>query len=158
MPWNRTEYSGRRDKTGESWCEVPVPLCYSGNLFPFLLFRSPPGIINTDWMVVYTEDKVLGKVYQELNFFVQLRDDDGEADISELYLIRDDLSWSWKIDSSNWVTYSQDGEFWLGANGLTPGTTSSFLPENTGFSSSTGAARGMSRSFPSGSPKRIWPL
>ena len=83
---------------------------------------SPPGILNTDWMVVFTEDKVLGSISQELNFFIQLQDDDGEADISELYLIRDDLNWSWKMDSSNWVTSSIDGEFWLGANGLTMGS------------------------------------
>ncbi len=79
-------------------------------------------------MVVYTEDRVLGRVSQELNFFVQLQDDDGEADVSELYLMRDDLSWSWKMDSSNWVTSSLDGEFWLGANGLTMGNENTLPP------------------------------
>ncbi len=77
--------------------------------------------MNTDWMVVYTRDTVLGKDYQELDFFVQLRDDDGETDIAEIYLMREDLSWSWRIDETNWVSNSRDGEFWLGANGLTLG-------------------------------------
>lgn len=82
---------------------------------------SPPGIINTDWMVVYTDDLALGTVYQELNFYVQVQDSDGDNDLTEIYLIRDDLNWSWKIDSSNWVSYNEDGEYWVGANGLTIG-------------------------------------
>ena len=91
-----------------------IPLLYSCS-------GSPPGIVNTDWMVVYTQDRVLDTVYQELNFFVQIQDDDGSNDITEIYLIRDDLNWSWKIDPSNWISYEQDGEYWIGANGLTLG-------------------------------------
>ena len=87
----------------------------------FACSGSPPGIVNTDWMVVYTHNPSPGTVSQELNFFVQLQDDDGFNDIAELYLIRDDLNWSWKIDSSNWVSYEEDDEYWIGANGLTIG-------------------------------------
>jgi len=90
--------------------------------FFFSCTGSPPGIINTDWMLVYTDDLVLGAVYEELNFYVQVQDRDGDNDLTEIYLIRNDLNWSWKIDSSNWVSYDQDGEHWLGANGLSIGT------------------------------------
>lgn len=96
--------------------------------FLFSCTGSPPGIINTDWMVVYTDDQALGAVYQELNFYVQVQDSDGVNDLTEIYLIRDELNWSWKIDSSNWVSYDQDGEHWVGANGLTLGRGGN-LPE-----------------------------
>jgi len=91
-------------------------------LLPVLLLTacsgSPPGIVNTDWRVVYARDLVRGTVWQELNFFVQVDDEDGEEDLAEIYLIRDDLGWSWKLDPETWQTYSRDGEFWVGSNGL----------------------------------------
>ncbi|MBF9016839.1 MULTISPECIES: hypothetical protein [unclassified Oceanispirochaeta] len=101
-------------------------------LFPFsaftglliLLFScsgSPPTIINTDWMVVYTKDFSRGGVYAELNFFAQLEDSDGIEDISEISIHRDDLGWSWNLNPDNWVSYSVEGESWLGSNGLTRG-------------------------------------
>ena len=89
--------------------------------FLFSCSGTPPSILNTEWMVVYTQDKALGAVFQELNFFVQLKDEDGDEDITEISLKREDFAWSWRIDPSNWVSYSKDGEYWVGANGLTLG-------------------------------------
>lgn len=87
---------------------------------------SPPAIINTDWMLVYTNDLSRGGVYTELNLFVQLDDPDGIEDISEIAIHKDDLGWSWNLNPDNWVSYSAEGENWLGANGLTRGGS---LPE-----------------------------
>jgi len=82
---------------------------------------SPPRILNTDWMVVYTRDHARGGVYSELNFFAQLEDNDGIEDISEISIHRDDLGWSWYLHPENWVSYSSEGENWIGSNGLTRG-------------------------------------
>lgn len=84
---------------------------------------SPPSIINTEWILVYTKDLNRGGVYTELNFFAQLEDSDGIEDISEISIHRDDLGWAWNLNSDNWVSYSQEGEDWIGSNGLTRGGT-----------------------------------
>lgn len=99
-------------------------LVYSGLLI--LLFScsgSPPVIINTEWMLVYTQDFNRGGVYSELNFFAQLEDSDGIEDISEISIHKDELGWAWNLNPENWASYSQDGEDWLGSNGLTRGGT-----------------------------------
>lgn len=82
---------------------------------------SPPVIINTDWMVVYTKDFSRGGVYSELNFFAQLNDNDGIEDISEISVHKDDQGWAWNLDPEHWVSYSDEGENWIGSNGLTRG-------------------------------------
>ncbi|MDC7235986.1 MAG: hypothetical protein PQJ58_22370 [Spirochaetales bacterium] len=100
-------------------------------LFPLLLTLllilslscsgSPPEIINTEWMVVYTRDLSRGAVYSELNVFAQMQDDDGIEDISEVSIHRDDLGWSWNLTASDWSSFSREGEDWIGSNGLTLG-------------------------------------
>ena len=79
---------------------------------------SPPRIQSTDWMPVYTKDLSRGGVYEELDFFVRLEDEDGLEDISELSIHRDDRGWAWKLNEENWISRSKDGENWIGANGL----------------------------------------
>ena len=79
---------------------------------------SPPRIHNLDWMPVYTKDLGRGGVYEELNLFVRLEDEDGFEDIIEISIHNDDRGWAWTLTEENWVSWSKDGESWLGANGL----------------------------------------
>ncbi len=79
---------------------------------------TPPRIHNSDWMPVYTKDLSRGGIYEELDFFVQLEDEDGLEDISEISIHRDDRGWAWKLNQENWVSLSKDGENWVGASGL----------------------------------------
>ncbi len=82
---------------------------------------SPPAVINTDYIFVYSNDLVRGAVYEELNFFAQVEDEDGLEDISEISIHRDDLGWSWNLGPDEWVSFSKDGEDWIGSTGLTTG-------------------------------------
>ena len=82
---------------------------------------SAPAVINTDYVFVYTRDDNRGGVYEELNFFAQVEDADGLEDISEISIHRDDLGWAWTLGPEEWVSFSKDGEDWIGAAGLTAG-------------------------------------
>jgi hypothetical protein len=82
---------------------------------------SPPEILNKDWMVVHTYDQERGGIYTELNFFAQLSDEDGLEDLDEILILKDDQGWFWKLNPESWVSSSQDGENWIGANGMTRG-------------------------------------
>lgn len=74
-----------------------------------------------EWMPVYTRDLSRGAVYGELDFFAQIEDADGEDDVSELSIHRDDLGWGWYLKPGDWTAYSYEGEHWIGSNGLTRG-------------------------------------
>jgi hypothetical protein len=93
-------------------------------LFPLLILLlascsgTPPRIHTTDWMPVYTKDLSRGGVYEELDFFIRLEDEDGQEDISEISIHKDDRGWAWKLNEENWTSLSKDGELWMGASGL----------------------------------------
>ena len=82
---------------------------------------SPPEVIGSEWMVVYTYDQSRGGIYTELDFFLLLKDEDGLNDISELNIYKDDQGWSWHLTPEKWISFSREGEDWIGSNGLTRG-------------------------------------
>jgi hypothetical protein len=82
---------------------------------------SPPKILNTEWMIVYTYDQGRGGIYTEMDFFAQMEDEDGVEDISEISIRRDDQGWAWELTPDSWVSLTEDGETWIGANGMTLG-------------------------------------
>lgn len=79
---------------------------------------TPPRIHTTDWMPVYTKDLSRGGVYEELDLYIRLEDEDGLEDISEISIHKDDRGWAWKLTEENWTSLSRDGESWMGASGL----------------------------------------
>jgi len=78
-------------------------------------------MIGNDWMIVYTYDQSRGGIYTELDFFLLLKDEDGLNDISEITISKDDQGWFWQLTPGNWISFSREGEDWIGSNGLTRG-------------------------------------
>ena len=78
---------------------------------------KPPEILRIQWQVVLVSDQELGREYTTLSLFVRPNDPDGFDDLSELYLINDELELYWKLTSDSWQK-SAGGDAWIGSNGV----------------------------------------
>ena len=55
---------------------------------------------------------------EHFSFFVLAEDDDGAANLSELYLYHDREGLRWLISSEDWILYEEDGKTWIGSRSL----------------------------------------
>ena len=53
-----------------------------------------------------------------LNFFINVQDDDGINDLAELYIINDDYSIFWQLDTTDWVLENRGDQYWIGFDAL----------------------------------------
>lgn len=78
-----------------------------------------PQVSNIQWDLTVYKDSEKGSIMEELAVFFLVKDEDGEDDIDELYIIHDDSFEYWKIDKDNWTKQTIDNEIWIGASRLT---------------------------------------
>ncbi|MDR2941477.1 MAG: hypothetical protein LBV17_02680 [Treponema sp.] len=56
---------------------------------------------------------------EHFSFFVIADDEDGIENLDELYLYHDKEQLRWKINSGEWVSYTQDNKTWVGSRSIT---------------------------------------
>jgi hypothetical protein len=78
--------------------------------------QTPPTITQVSLRLVYQE--VEGGIKESFSLFVSPQDDDGNADLGELYLINDDAQLVWKLTDTQWVRAENSGQTWIGSHNL----------------------------------------
>ena len=66
--------------------------------------------------LVYYQDK--DKPLERFSFFIIPEDDDGIENLEDLYLYHDREQLRWHINSSDWVSYTNEGKTWIGTRSL----------------------------------------
>jgi hypothetical protein len=56
---------------------------------------------------------------EHFSFFVIAEDEDGIENLEELYLYHDKEQLRWKINSDEWISYTQDNKTWIGSRNIT---------------------------------------
>jgi len=56
---------------------------------------------------------------EHFSFFVMAEDEDGIENLDELYLFHDKEQLRWKINSDEWISYTQDNKTWIGSRNIT---------------------------------------
>jgi hypothetical protein len=85
---------------------------------------KPPVLSRVYGRVIYTHDSATNTSAETLGVFLVASDPDGMENLSAFYVINDDAELFWKVDSTEWVTSSAEGETWIGTASLSmPGTT-----------------------------------
>ena len=103
----------RRRRLGGPACALILCVVYFG-----ACVGAEPIIVDARHALVYQFDGSGNYQYETLNFFVHVSDDDGFADIAELYLINDDYSIYWQATERTWDTVTRNGVMWIGAEGF----------------------------------------
>ncbi|MBN2508706.1 MAG: hypothetical protein JXB03_00460 [Spirochaetales bacterium] len=78
-----------------------------------------PQVSNIQWELTQFNDKNSGTISEELAIFFLVKDEDGEDDIEEIYIIHDDRYEYWKLDEASWTRQTLDNEVWIGSSRLT---------------------------------------
>jgi hypothetical protein len=55
---------------------------------------------------------------ERFSFFVLPNDEDGIADLAELYLYHDREGLCWQLNSDDWVSYQSEGQEWIGSRAI----------------------------------------
>jgi len=79
---------------------------------------SAPEIISSYWQINIVERKDLGRFEENLVFFLYATDEDGDDDLSSIFLMHDESEQYWSIDSDSWTVNSSDGEHWVGSSDI----------------------------------------
>jgi len=91
--------------------------------FPFFFSVScsnhPPEIIQVFVQKNLSQNQESGSISEKISLFLHLQDEEGIDDIESIYCIHDDEELFWELGGDNWTTFEQDGEKWIGSNGLT---------------------------------------
>ena len=80
---------------------------------------EPPEIVQVVWQRNSVKDASSGLTRESLSIFVHVVDEDGEEDISELYLINDKEEIYFRISEDSLIKKERSGEIWAGSNGFT---------------------------------------
>ncbi|WP_232616762.1 hypothetical protein [Treponema primitia] len=78
--------------------------------------RAEPNIAYGTLRLVYFQGS-LGPE-ERFSFFVIPEDDDGIADLSDLYLYQDREGLCWHLTSNDWVVISNEGQTWVGSRNI----------------------------------------
>ena len=81
--------------------------------------RSEPRILYGFIDLVYYPGKE--KPEERFSFFILCEDDDGLANLSELYLYNDREGLRWLVNSDDWVQYEEEGKTWIGTRSIAMG-------------------------------------
>jgi hypothetical protein len=55
---------------------------------------------------------------ERFSFFVLPEDDDGIADLAELYLYHDREGLCWQLNADDWVSFQNEGQEWIGSRAI----------------------------------------
>ena len=84
---------------------------------------KPPVISRVYARVIYNRDVRTSLASQTLGVFLVASDPDGVENLSAFYVIDDEAELFWKVDRAAWVTFTAEGESWLGTTSLSmPGS------------------------------------
>lgn len=79
---------------------------------------APPQLVRVEVRLEHVHDLDRGVWYEQLVFFGLVRDEDGFADIEQLYLLNDEHQLYWRLDGEGWTHERRAGEDWIGMAGL----------------------------------------
>ena len=91
---------------------------------------KPPEISRAFARVLYSYDTATRKTSESLGVFLVATDPDGLENLSAFYAINDEAELYWKVDRTEWITTSAEGETWIG-------TTSLSMPDASPFPAGT---------------------
>lgn len=78
----------------------------------------PPELVTISHRLVVHQQAAEQAALETLSVFAIVRDKDGQEDVEAMYIVNDEQELFWKLDASNWTYKEEDGELWLGSNGL----------------------------------------
>jgi len=62
-----------------------------------------------------------GSIHENLSVFALVQDEDGIADLDELYILCDSAALYWHLGSDDWVELEKGGQTWVGSHTLSAG-------------------------------------
>jgi hypothetical protein len=81
---------------------------------------KPPVVRSLSWQL-----NLVGKsgekgtdIRERLSLFIQAEDEDGIKDLDALFVINDESGLFWKLGNETWIQREQNGETWIGTNGV----------------------------------------
>ncbi|MDR0316794.1 MAG: hypothetical protein LBH97_07845 [Treponema sp.] len=94
-----------------------VMFCAAGFLSPLIsCTRTEPKISYGFIALTYYQDRV--RPQERFSFFILPEDEDGIENLDELYLYHDREQFRWLLTSADWVTYTHDGNTWIGSRSI----------------------------------------
>jgi hypothetical protein len=82
----------------------------------FSCSRSEPSIVYGSIELVYYGNRE--KPEERYSFFILPEDEDGEENLSELYLYHDREGLRWLITSKDWIQHDEAGKIWIGSRAI----------------------------------------
>lgn len=79
---------------------------------------SAPEIIDMQWQINVVERLDMDLYEENLSFFIYASDEDGEDDISSIFLLHDESEQYWSLSSENWTVNTSGGEYWVGSSDI----------------------------------------
>ncbi|WP_319562271.1 hypothetical protein [Marispirochaeta sp.] len=79
---------------------------------------APPRIDGVSWEVFRLRSSETGNVREELSLFIRGDDDDGRADLEELYIVHPESRLYWRLYPETWEERSRGGVSWIGSSWL----------------------------------------
>jgi hypothetical protein len=96
-----------------SWFFLAAPLL----LLPILsCSRAEPNIAFGTLRLVYFQGAQGPE--ERFSFFIIPEDEDGDEDLSDLYLYHDREGLCWHLSSEDWVAFENDGQTWIGSRNI----------------------------------------
>ena len=81
--------------------------------------RTEPKIAFGFMELVYYQDR--GRPLELFSFFILAEDEDGIENLADLYLYHDHEQLRWHITSEDWVSYTEEGNTWIGSRSIAIG-------------------------------------
>jgi len=77
---------------------------------------SVPQIIQTFTQLNYHSDPKEQQIRETLSLYLQVSNEDGIQDLSEIHLLQDNSELFWTLNPSSWTQIDRPGETWVGSN------------------------------------------
>lgn len=79
---------------------------------------NPPELLESWSQLNIINDPGKENPIQALSFFLHAKDEDGEGELDQIYLIHDEMQLVWSIPHEQWSTFTDQGNQWMGFNHL----------------------------------------